>query len=501
MVKSMSYDRPTTNVKKKIDDISSNAMYSVVISYETKDEIHYIALDTVEACVVNTSSNITQHPAMDGFIIGDHMYRNPVTMSVSGIIGLNGSNSINVTSNGSKLAAIQKVFEDIKNNGTLCVITKIHSVTKNTSFIQRSNMALTSIQWTENINTLQYSFTFTEVMTASYNVQQIVDTEDPYLPDITQLQTSNFVGTSLDWGTLDTALINALSQNGLIEDKFLDSVRGYAGSVLSNGYEASTAVADVLGGIAGGSAAVAATAGAVFGTIAATNLATGAIASTVASTAAAALGKTAAVAAVTPIPGARIVAGVALAAAGIAAVTAIGFAVARCNQYKVKKFKYYSNEKKRQKEIDRFVAFVTDTHASFSKLNDYLSIASISEDKAQECLLTVDSEMCVFSFNKDNTANRKEYLLGITVNGTTQGEGIRPVSAIAVEDFLNCTSDKALFRASQGSRAYLVHPSQAQMPDLSGALTEYQLIIARNDFDVSKLFDTIQTKITEALSA
>lgn len=473
-----------------MNDISSKAASVVVITYTKDDDIHYISLDAVDSCTVDTSSNVTQHPTMDGFIIADHMYRNPVNMNLSGTISLNGSSSIHVSSDNSKLAGIEALFEQLKNDAVMCTVTKIQNVYANVSFIQRTNMVLTSIHWTENVNSLQYSFSFMEIMTASYEAIAITDSSDEFLPDITSLQTSNFVGASLDWGELDTVLVNTLAANDLIEDKFLDAVKGYAGAQLSNGYNPDNTASTVFAGIGTVAAGTAVASGVVLGKIA--------TASAVAGT----LAKAAGVSAATPIPGARVVAATLGIAAGIAAIAGVAYVISKNKQYKIKKFKYEKNEKKRQKEIDRFVDFVSKVHEQFQQLNEYVSTVTIPEDKAQECLLALDSQMYVFSFNKDNTkGSKKEYMLTVTCDNVTQGEGTKPVSAAAVENLTNCSKSNALFTTPGQSRAYLVHPSSAYNANSNGALTEYSMIIAKNNFDLSGLYDKIGNIVQEALSA
>ena len=78
------------------------------------NRIKYLPLDYLEARSVKSSAQIITQPMQSGDSISDHMYRNPVTISLSGKFSLNGRNWNNSTysdiyNEGDRLTAIEYV--------------------------------------------------------------------------------------------------------------------------------------------------------------------------------------------------------------------------------------------------------------------------------------------------------------------------------------------------------------------------------------------------------
>ena len=86
----------------------------------------YLILDTQDDKQVTASAQIASQPLQDGDTMSDHMYREPVTVSLTGSFSLNGKNwnddSYNFISKGDRLTNIQEAFEQILNEGLLCTL-------------------------------------------------------------------------------------------------------------------------------------------------------------------------------------------------------------------------------------------------------------------------------------------------------------------------------------------------------------------------------------------
>ena len=126
------------------------------------------AFDMVNSKNINKSVDITTHPLVNGDLVGDHMYKNALTLTVGGKFSLNGTKYTNYEGEGDRLANIQKIFEEIMDTGT---VLNLKTSYKNdnklvTRFLERANMVLNSINWTENYNTLDFSFNFMQIMFA-----------------------------------------------------------------------------------------------------------------------------------------------------------------------------------------------------------------------------------------------------------------------------------------------------------------------------------------------
>lgn len=184
-----------------------------------------IRIGSVEDVSISNTSTLTSHPIVTGDMIADHMYRDPITIQMSGIFSTHGdSYSCNTIPNAT-LSRMQTLFEDIKRNGRLCEITKIDlDVGESTpKFIKRSNMALTSITWTEGIDDMKFNFTFTEVLTARISVANVSQT-DSYLPNISDLVASNFIEEIITYDQLTRDIILALYDIGMVTKKFLNDM-------------------------------------------------------------------------------------------------------------------------------------------------------------------------------------------------------------------------------------------------------------------------------------
>lgn len=433
--------------------------YSVTISYVDPTDISKlitISLDTVNETSVSASSTITEHPTVEGTPIADHMYRNPIDLSLSGTFSLNGSPALRFvkddkdvvrieTLTDTSLSRIEEIFEDIKNTGLICTISKIKVVKedKTPQFTVRENMVLQSINWTEKINSLGFTFTFREVLTA--NVQTFdVDPDDRFLPDINYAEASTFSDTLLDWNAVDESVLKALLDYKLAAPEFLQFLASYGtGALIGLGIGSVAAIA---------------------------------LASTLT-----AIGATASI----PFVGAVI-------AAGIAAVIGIIelIKLIKKRAYKVKAFNYYKNAKKRNKEAARFTAFYEEMHNRIRVLDGSVKVWKINENKSQETILNIDNKYYIFNFEKNNIDSGYAYKLNVSNDEDTALSCTN--TNVAIASYTDGTPQNCLFKTNK-SYVYLVRSAEADANDL----TKYFICASQiNPVDFSQtLTDIIQEAI------
>lgn len=372
-----------------------------------------ILLTSIEDVQVNESSQLTTHPIVTGDMVADHMIKEPCSMMISGELSMNGSDNINFDGSKPTLKACQETFGKIKNNAYMCSITKLAMNTNELRFLQRENMVLTSIQWTERVNSLAFTLTFTQVLVADVQEYE-VDMQDENLPAVTEPATLSFSSTLMDWDQVDRLVIDTCAAEGLTTDEFMTMLKSAGASYL-------------IGGAAVGAAILITY-----------------------------------IAACASIPVAGWIVGAAsLAVAGVAIIgygiySAIKSAV-NSRKYRVDQFKKYKDDKKNQAEVERFANFIGDIHNQLMKLNDAFYVYQISSNEPQECMLSISDEYYIFAFEKNNVNNKW------TVNVTMPARDDSVVAAnksidCAKTSYADCTSGNALFRASgSGAYVYLVY--------------------------------------------
>ena len=405
--------------------------YAVTISCKLNDEdtnLTTIVLDSVDDSNVSLNSSITSSPLVTGDVISDHMYKEPITYSFSGVLSHNGSKKIVVDKDGSRLSDIQEIFEKIKNNGILCTIVKIKILDKidknEAQFKIRNNMVLQTISWTEKINSLGFTFSFKEIMTVDIKKPE-KDISDTFLPNVTDPNQLSFTDALIDWQQVDTLVIKALDKYDLIEEQF---------EVLLQGL---------------GTTAIATIAGATLGFVLA-----GVIAKSI-GIALSTLG---------PI-------GALIGAIALICLALFNFIEKKTQEkkYRVKVFEYYKDDKKNQAEVKRFVNFIGDIHKQISKLNDYIKVFNISSNEIQECLLGIDNIQYNFKFEKNNTTN--EYTLKVLDIDDNLVKNYGSVIS-ALTDISQCTSSNAMFRVEgSGTYVYLMRTGENKSD-----LTSYNIL-------------------------
>ena len=391
---------------------------AVQITCRLDGELKRIILDTVNDVDVQLDSTITNHPIVNGDVIADHMYKNPITMNIPGVFSLNGGMGIVVTSAGPKLANIQSLFERIKDEAVMCDIVKltISLGDKGVRFQARSNMVLTSISWKERVNSLGFNFGFTQALVSEVQTYD-VDIDDQFLPNVSEPSSMNFTDSLIDWTLINGIVISEGVNNGLIEKNFLDFMQGLS--------------ADLLVSLGVG-AAVAVT---VF-------LAIGSI----------------------PVAG-WIAVGVTAAVVFLAGLIGTIASAVKANKFKADVFRKYKDDRKNQQEVVRFSNFIGSIHQQLEQLNNAIHCWQIGANEEQEAMVSIDNNYYIFTFTKNNTSGK--YKLVITdIDGTVVGQMTDVTSSPTA--FTDCTEGNKLFRAYEsGAYVYLIRAEEGSASDLT----------------------------------
>lgn len=321
--------------------------YGVVIVVHNDDEQQTtttLLLDTLNNDNITSSSTVTRHPIVTGDLVADHMYRNADTLTLRGIFSLNGSKGITVVEGNNKLNKIQDLFEDIKNRGLLCDVTRVKIESDNDGkrspiFKTRKNMVLTNISWTQGINDVDYSFTFNEALIMSVEIAPPTS-DDAFNPNVSDFVRSTFTDTLFDVEMVRALVVQVLKEQNLIDEQALNQVetmiaKGIAKTTIIGLFTPGGPILGVLGAIAVG----------------------------------------------------------------------ISYAISKAkfeNKRRVKAFKYYQNSTKNEKEAQRFNDMVNDIYKQFKIFNEHILVYQVSKDEDQETLLQIGSEVYVFKFTKSN---------------------------------------------------------------------------------------------------
>lgn len=422
--------------------------FAMVIQYKFENEEQQaIVLDTIDDNTVNSNANVTSQPLVTGDYAADHMYRQPKTMSVSGVCSLNGSQGIVINKAGSKLANFEDLFERIQKEGVKCTLYKISIENeKDIRFKQRQNMVLQSISFTERINSLNFTLDFVEVISidvATYDV----DTDDEYLPNVTEPKTLSFTDELINWSDIDAAVIKILDKEQLWDAEFKTFLSSMGQATL----------ASILTGAAAVTLAVIITA-----------LGTNPVGWTVAAVGLA-------------------IASVVIFVKGI--IDAIDKAKRR-RKYAIEKFEYFNNEKKDAQELQRFSDFINGIHNEFQAVNDKIHVFRISENTNQEAMVSIGDDYFIFTFTKNNTTG--QYSLHIeNIDKSITKE--MPDISTAITNFGDANSTNYLVKAKNNSRVYLIVGDNSQNDAKTtidkSDLTNYFIVVC--DFDPSKFNDII----------
>ena len=199
-----------------------------------------IYLENVSDSEITKNITITTHPVVSGEQIADHYYKDPITMTINGVISLNGSKSevlegSTVKGNPRMLRRFEEVFERVQNDGHLCDIVKIQRGESGSyRFSKRENMVLTAISWTEGINTLGFNMTFTQALIVDQTIfedDDRIDTgktdrdnnntlPDENLPNVNVPDKTSFAREIVDWDVIEAQIVASLRMAGVFGERF-----------------------------------------------------------------------------------------------------------------------------------------------------------------------------------------------------------------------------------------------------------------------------------------
>lgn len=429
--------------------------FAVIIGYQfDNEEYNSIILDTIEDVRVSSNSRVTEQPVVDGDIISDHMYRDPSTMTVNGTLSLNGSKVTVVNGKGSKLANFQELFEKIQKEGVKCDIIKLSLKNEDDiRFLQRHNMVLQSVSWTERINSMPYSMNFKEVITTEA-IAYDVDIDDAYLPAITEPDTLSFTSTLIDWDMIYRSIIKILKDNDLIKDAFINAL-----SALGN--ESLKALVP---------AAVAAV---IVGVMTALNS--------------------------TPVGWVITAVGAVVGAAVIMFKGIFNFfkSISKQAKYKIKAFVWTNNAKKNEAEISRFGDFVDKLYKEFESINSLIQVYQVSSNKPQEAMISIGDEYYVFTFTFNNVS--QVYSLKVeNIDSSITASQVNITTAPT--NFGDLNNSNRLLQAKNTASVYLVYNpvvdsaddvTKSAEPDIND-LRNYFIVVYNGDIEK---FQEVVTKI------
>lgn len=339
------------------------ADYAVMITTSSGSHL----LDAVDGFQVSSQNDMTSHPMVTGDVVGDHIIVNPCTISFSGTISLNASSPVK------SLSAIQKKFEDIKDNGTLCTVAKVKTQNNEFRFLKRNNMVLTGIVWTEKINSLDFNFTFTQALLDNVQVSQVA--AGKFLPDVMQPRTLTFQGTLISTEELYGQIIQALIESGIVEEQFWEQA--------------------INNGLLAGAAAVGAVA--AFTAAGMTTIISG----TAIGAAIAAAGASSSI----PVAG-WVVAGVILLSVAAWGITNLIMEAIEAGNLKFKAFKAdFEDYEEERAENERFASMMDQIYTQVSVVNDWFRCYAFDADEPQECMLNIGGTYHVFTFTRNNVAS------------------------------------------------------------------------------------------------
>lgn len=403
--------------------------YKTIIKVNLDNKDQYIGFDLSDRKTVNSNANITSYPTVENKTISDHLYVEPKTISLSGSFSLNGSKGINLPDGKFRLADIEDLFERIQKEGLLSKVMTISGTDeKDFRFKSRDNMALENISWTENLNSVDFNFTFKEILSmAIKDVDYDLNQNENY-PALTDALEMNFSDTLLDYTKTIGVVIKGLWNVGLIDKKFWS---------------------DVISG-----AKVAALGGTVI------------VATVLIAKAILALGATTG-------PWGWLIVGIAL--IGFAIYKAIKAAIksAKRKAFVVKAFVHYNNTTKNNAEIKRFYDYVGNINEHLAKLNDYLLVYQLQTNEQQKSTLFIDNDYYRLEFVKGTDGYYTITVTDIRDNVISQQK------LVGLESINDCDNYNYIFKTTNSN--YKVYAINQAIADAHAAEKEIDENNAQSD--------------------
>lgn len=401
--------------------------YKTVLMTNIDNEDVQIEFDVLNSKGIDTNSQVTTHPLVNGDIVADHMYRQPVSLSLAGSFSLAGTNRTIFTGSNDRLTNIEETFEKIKNKALLCkLVTVNEDDNKQTRFKIRENMVLNRIHWTELQNSLDFTLGFDEAMLIdAFDTPYDEDVTDDSLPALTDPRQLDFTDTLIDWDSLEQVIIKTCKDAGIMSKEFCEKCLPNIGKMVAVG-----AVGAALIGVA-----------------------------TVVAVACGASGP------IGWIAGAIIAGAACIVYAWYKIINSfINFA--KQQKFKVKQFKYYKDDRKNAAEVERFLNFNGEILKQIEQLEDSIFLYGFSSDENQECTFYLDNQYYIFKFER-KTNGYYEYEMRNVENKIL----ISNRELIGLTNISECNSSNAIYRTPEiGSYIYIMNPSLYE--DSSKRLTE-----------------------------
>ena len=469
----------------------------------------FLLLDNIEDRDVQMESTLATQPLQSGDTVADHMYRNPIKYTIKGKFSLNGMNwndiSYDFIGEGDRLTNIQKAFERIKDEAILCTIMTIDSealpgystaanrenisldydaqndklVNVSSRFKIRKNMALQSITWAEQQNTLAFTFNFTQIIMVE--TQEYVNLDEALRKELCLPLVTNPTGSSLgsvlsDTGALSVAILQTLYANGYIENDFLEACKEIGQGI------AALAIASVI---------VAFAAAVIVGTV--SSLIAGGVA-------AAAIGGAAA--AIFPV-GTIIVAAVAIVGA-VVGFFAWVFSNAERERKRRLTFKLINGSA--EQDLYRLIDLLDDIETEVNKINYNVSVYTIQEDVPHQTMINIAGNYYVINF-KENNLNGYGWEASVTdVEGNPlpnmRHENWTPVAKIGDMDqytnmwFKDNTKQFHVYLMNPAlDEAY--NPTEAEQKAVRDKLSSYTIWVSKGDIKphVQAIYDAVEKAI------
>ena len=484
------------NTSLRETDYSTPA-YRLVLSYdETHDadgneiqaQKRYAEIDFQEGDVkVNSTVSVSDHPTMNGFNISDHIYREPISINITGSFAENGSKAMSWTGS-DRLTSIQTEFEKLQRAGTKFTVSIMKGFdtdnASNQRYISRKCMALEDISWDEGQDILSFAFKFKEaISTTATAVEAATDVTDPNLPEITDLVASSLVGDVISTDEFVEMLIEILQKKGLTDAQFFK----YCGAI-------------ALGELAGIGAIV------TVALLAAIKIAiSAAISAAVAgasATAAAAAGGAAIVGVASAVPVGTVIAIAAVLCAAIGAAIGAAVHIGKINRYIEKgiyfKIKDDMTEEEKNEVAERFVTFISSCKQSVDNNLTNVSVYEFVNSDRQECCLSLNGNYYSLIIEKNNIDGA--YYMTVKCNEEDYKASTKVVGLSSFAEMTD-SSTKMLFRDKDDKkyRVYLLdkYAATEQEDARTNSMSDYILIAT--DRNCSTLQDDITAIIKDCI--
>jgi len=451
--------------------------------------------DLVKSKSISKSVDITTHPLINGDLVGDHLYKQALTMQVNGTFSLNGSKYSTYYGEKDRLSNIQELFEKFMDSGTVLNLkTSDKDNNMVTRFLERVNMVLESINWTENYNSLDYTFGFKQIMFADIQEEPEKVLAENTLLALTDAVPLDFSSEIFNEEELAKIIMKIFTEGGLGTTSFW---RDTNFELVFKNYLSAALIA-IIGAI-----------------VVKFLIAAGVTIAYIATTAATA---TAISSAAGPIG--WIALGV------VAIVAVVGFAIwgivkeANRRFKNINKFKFFRNSKKREKEEARFRKLFEYLAGEVKQIGNYMRAYDITSDQNQELLTYIDNNYYVFKFTRNNTTaseNEKGYysLEIVNVQGKTVSYGGK-IDAIGHGDFQEAAGNFILKtdnnhyvylmnkKIAEIKGTYTTNTSKTTSPALQQKLKEAQFdlrnfYILESEFEIAEFNNAVEDIIVNAM--